>query len=433
MIDSIYYDDWLNAQIAKANSRKRYPKAFVGERPYLHFDPLLYFPRAGKDVSQEAKLKELLNSDEQFKQHGFLPFILNGIRTRKFMPRPIVIEDGQERNQKSFPHIKSRPTMYASHKDSCIFSFYSHVLGQKYEAELARLGLSENVIAYRSIEHKNNIDFAKAAFERMADLSSFDCIMVDIKGFFDHIDHDLLYARWNKILDGKIAIRNDHLRIFKEITSYRYIDNKLVIETLKANKRPYLVTERGCKKMCALTDYNKYIKKLVKTNNKPSGIPQGSPISGTLANMYMLDFDSAMKNEVEVKYDGLYQRYSDDILIVVPNGQAKPVYDVVVRYIAKEKLRLSIKKTEAFRREIGSTDLINITDKIEPKGNDHRDSPQYLGFHFDGSSIVLRPSTIGKHFRKPANFSYMSSAMRKVRQSRITKQINKMRSKIKNR
>ena len=56
---------------------------------------------------------------------------------------------------------------------------------------------------------------------------------------------------------------------------------------------------------------------IITRNNKSYGIPQGSPISDVLANIYLLEFDKLVRDHVE-KLGGIYTRYSDDILVVAP-------------------------------------------------------------------------------------------------------------------
>ena len=78
-------------------------------------------------------------------------------------------------------------------------------------------------------------------------------------------------------------------------------------------------------------------KKCIHVNrNLENGIPQGSPISGVLANIYMMEFDLAMKHLIEEENNGLYMRYSDDIIIVLPNieeGVFKKIYDSIINEI----------------------------------------------------------------------------------------------------
>ena len=46
------------------------------------------------------------------------------------------------------------------------------------------------------------------------------------------------------------------------------------------------------------------------------GIPQGNSLSGVLANIYAIDFDRRLA-ELSKEFNGFYQRYSDDFIIVL--------------------------------------------------------------------------------------------------------------------
>jgi retron-type reverse transcriptase len=48
---------------------------------------------------------------------------------------------------------------------------------------------------------------------------------------------------------------------------------------------------------------------------KTAGIPQGTPISAVLANIYMLEFDKVIHNWLSAR-GGVYRRYSDDMLFI---------------------------------------------------------------------------------------------------------------------
>lgn len=54
------------------------------------------------------------------------------------------------------------------------------------------------------------------------------------------------------------------------------------------------------------------------------GIPQGTPISAALANVYMLHFDKRINDAVK-PLKGIYRRYSDDMIVVCIKRQ-KEVY-----------------------------------------------------------------------------------------------------------
>jgi len=73
---------------------------------------------------------------------------------------------------------------------------------------------------------------------------------------------------------------------------------------------------------------------------KTHGIPQGSPISDLLANMYLLNFDCAVRKILDA-LGGSYLRYSDDILLVAPGGEkeGKALADEIRELITRHLLR----------------------------------------------------------------------------------------------
>jgi RNA-directed DNA polymerase len=429
-----FFDDWLSAQVAKANKKRNYSKRFIGERAYPHLDGKLFYPRIGHNVEQAAWLKEIVTRDDKLRSHAFLPFIKIDKRQRRFREPPhdyVYTSARGNRDQKKFPYIKSRPIMYASHRDACVFSFYSFCLERRYEEELLRRDLQDCVIAYRSIDGKNNVDFARHAFEEMSKRDEYECMMLDVKGFFDNLDHRLLQKQWGSLLRNGFGSSPDQKVIFDRITKYRYFNSYEAIRILKANRRSYLFRDRGCFRFCRLNDYNKLLKKMTKTNKTGRGIPQGSPISGVLANLYLLNFDEAIKQLVVTELDGIYQRYSDDILIVCPKGRAKEVYAEIQRLLAQIKLKLGLKKTEVFRKVVDEKRLKNITSEIETDGNNSREEVQYLGFHFNGTAIIFRPSTLSKHIRGRHRTDYLKSSYKKTHSQKIARQINKIRQVIK--
>ena len=57
---------------------------------------------------------------------------------------------------------------------------------------------------------------------------------------------------------------------------------------------------------------------MIVKNPNSYGIPQGSPISALLANVYMLDIDKKIY-EIVTGHNGMYMRYSDDFIIILPD------------------------------------------------------------------------------------------------------------------
>ena len=80
---------------------------------------------------------------------------------------------------------------------------------------------------------------------------------------------------------------------------------------------------------------------------RKKGIPQGSPISATLANIYMIEFDTVISNSVR-ELGGLYQRYSDDMVAIVEEQHMQNIIDLFQVEITKSKLDIQPSKTQIF-------------------------------------------------------------------------------------
>src|SRR5690606_19023212 len=113
-------------------------------------------------------------------------------------------------------------------------------------------------------------------------------------------------------------------------------------------------------------------------------IPQGSPISAFLSNIYMFDFDKLM-SEVVNEIGAIYYRYCDDMLFIVPTEYESSLAGFVRQKINDLKIDINPNKTE-IRRFV-----------IQPH-RFHSDKPlQYLGFLYDGEKILIRSAALAKY------------------------------------
>lgn len=76
-------------------------------------------------------------------------------------------------------------------------------------------------------------------------------------------------------------------------------------------------------------------------NTKPYGIPQGSALSAVLSNFYAIDFDNTMNSLVEENH-GIYRRYSDDYIMIIPNIDTSSKIAELLQRIRKNVLPLKI-------------------------------------------------------------------------------------------
>lgn len=278
------------------------------------------------------------------------------------------------------------------------------------------------------IGNKCNIDFAFDIFSEIKKYPSnnFSVITFDIKGFFDNLDHKILRDKWKDVLDTPDQLPPAHFNVFKHITRFCYVDmidifsmfqNKIWVNSIENNKiirkRKWVSKLKYLKKQnsiayCTKKEFLDNKKKLVKKTKwmknaegelfiKNYGIPQGSPISAVLANIYMLDFDRKI-NEALLKISGLYKRYSDDMIIVCPIENTQNILNLFDNEIENLKLEIQSKKTQifTFKREekklfcgeqYGKT--LNLNKNL-----------LYLGFEFDGSTIRIKSATISAFYRK---------------------------------
>lgn len=361
---------------------------------YPHFDHAVSVP----------KIKELVADPIQVASNTFYPFLLYYQRWQPFRDAA----GGK-------PDKKVRPIRYASRRDAYIFAYYRHMLVEPYEALLLSLGIGDCVSAYRKIRQasgagKSNIEFARDAFDAIAALGDASVVAVDISGFFESLEHELLKKQWCRVL-GVPDLPPDHAAVFRAITRYAVVDRDEAYKRLgllkvdaKTGKPVY---ERAPRKICSNADFRTKIcgagglyKSLVRTNRKPYGVPQGSPISDILANLYMIDFDVVM-NAYCSSCGGLYRRYSDDVLMVLPGGDAEALAarDFVVAEVARHGSKLKIKdsKTAVLRYEKivqGQQRFAHVA------GQQGKNGLEYLGFRYDGKEVWLRDATLSRLYRK---------------------------------
>ena len=192
--------------------------------------------------------------------------------------------------------VKERPIRYSSRGDAYVFSHYRHILAEVYEVALSKNSLSDFVIAYRRIRDadgkgKCNIHFAREAFERIATLGNCCVVALDISGFFELLDHNLLKAAWCDLL-GVSKLPEDHFKVFRAITKYSVVEKQAVYERLgyfgikrksKLGKvtRGYLVPySKMPRQLCSGQEFRKKIaggdgsKSLIEVNLRTYGIPQ---------------------------------------------------------------------------------------------------------------------------------------------------------------
>lgn len=254
-------------------------------------------------------------------------------------------------------------------------------MNQRYEATIKARGLTDAVLAFRSLA-KNNIEFAKDAFDEIRARGDCCALALDIKGFFDNLDHRQLKLKWKGLIEVD-ELPPDHFAVFKAITKYAFVERKEVFETLSISVHN---PKNGRRRLCGTQEFRTKVRGQGKIHtNSKKGIPQGTAISALLSNLYMLEFDTAVHKFV-VEAGGRYMRYCDDILLIMPPNMEQDTLRFVHDEIKKLKLDINTKKTAVSSFKYSATSGLQTCD-----------TPlQYLGFLFDGRQIIIRSAAFAK-------------------------------------
>ena len=334
-------------------------------RHYLHFD----------EPISNSHANRLVTDPKAIKSRAFWPLI-QFVMSAKRVKRDKI-------SRKLEKSTKERPICYCSHVDAVIYSYYGKVLSELYEAKLNEFELEDVVTAFRPDCGKCNIHYAAEVFERIYSQESCVVLAFDIEKFFDTLDHELLRQQWADVLNLS-KLPDDHYAVFKSLTKFTYVSRddlyklfRIKLSDPKAN---------GRKRICTPKQFRQLVRggSLIKNHNEKFGIPQGTPMSAVLSNIYMLEFDKAVNAKV-LSVGGMYRRYCDDMLCIVPIDKLQEIKEFVECQIALVKLKIQSKKTtlHIFERE-------NATLKT-------KDPLQYLGFNFDGERILLRVAGLSRY------------------------------------
>lgn len=333
-------------------------------RTYLHFDLPINIKKAPKIVMDPDAVSK----------HAFYPLIHYVIEINKIGKDPI------SKKVIALPP-KLRPISYPAHLDSHIYSYYSKILTHYYEGKLKEHGLSDSILAFRSLG-KSNIDFALDAFNEVKKVGECSAVALDVTKFFDTLDHEVLKNEWCSLLQVQ-KLPKDHYNVFKLITKHAHVKKVDLYKLLgiSLNYHNY-----GKRRVCEPQEFREQVRanKLIETNPFKFGIPQGTPLSAMLSNIYMFEFDLKMKQFVD-EHNGKYFRYCDDMLFIVPTEVRSKVEQFAVNQIKGLKLSVNQKKTEI-------RTFTRVGDKL--KADNHL---QYLGFMFDGEDMFIRSSSLARY------------------------------------
>tara|TARA_R110000764_G_scaffold235326_1_gene329792 strand:- start:2715 stop:4262 length:1548 start_codon:yes stop_codon:yes gene_type:complete len=389
------------------------------------------YPHIGEPLTMKDYqwIKEYVENEKSIKEHSFLPLIHKCLVKRKYRADTFNLKRNKKGERIRFiVKPKVRHIYYASHLDSIIFSYYNYLINQEYEKLIKKKNFNDSVVAYRKIpiaadldKNKCNIDFPKSTFEfiRKNNDKKLTAIVADVTAFFDNLNHKVLKKQWSKVLNTN-SLPENHYNVYKALTNLRYVEGDQLynsykgtmlvekgvpnsskakkVKRIKIKSNSYF-KEKNAVAYCTKKEFLDNNLNLIITANNEIGIPQGSPISATLANVYMLDFDQEVYDKIQ-EIGGYYQRYSDDLIIVCEQKYE----DEILKFIrdkVKNLARLEIhpSKTAVYRFENieGVFKGFEINEKT--KKHNYSKTLEYLGFSYDGQRVLIKDSGFSKFYR----------------------------------
>ena len=266
--------------------------------------------------------------------------------------------------------------MFASHRDACILGKYTFDMGGLLDNHYVQSGLDKHIIAYRKLG-RANYHFSADAYRFAKDHAPCVVLCFDITGFFDNLDHGILKNRLKRLL-AVDELPDDWYAVFRHVTKFSKVERS----ALEANEDFAARMKEATREPIATIAELHKAGIAITTNPNRFGIPQGTPISSAMSNLYMMDVD-AMMVEACAKIGGLYQRYSDDILVICPREQDAEITKALKATVSAHKLEIKDEKTERAVFEPGSEDVF-----------------QYLGFNAGQDGATIRPSSLARQWRK---------------------------------
>lgn len=398
------------------------------EHPWIKLKkyPHIGFPLENKD---RAMLESYIKDPNKIAKHSFLPFVHRTIFQRKYR----ALNNGKrtpsyKRKRKKNKRPKAREIHFASHFDAQVYSYYSYILSLKYNELLKTKNFNKAVVAYRKIEIENkkdknkcNVDFALETFQfiKQNDDKELTVIVADVTNFFNSLDHKILKQKWAEVWNGGKSLPKDHYNVYKSLTKMRYVNENLLFRNYKDkiwvakrgenNPKIKEIKQKSIKKKCFLKDndaiaycdkatFLKNSLNLISKSTNTKGIPQGTALSATLANIYMLDFDQNVQDYIN-SVNGFYQRYSDDLIIVVPREKQLEAINIIRTLVDKKvNLEIHVDKTKMYHfqyidEKFKGYEIDENTSKIKNK------KLEYLGFEYDGERVLIKTAGYSKFNR----------------------------------
>lgn len=331
---------------------------------------LKYFKVKKKDKKDKIVLnkkgEDFLNSflgkikKKRFSFNKSSILLINKVKPgkRKIPPMEIVVEDILKGKKPFYNYFR---ILAIPKKEDFLFQkILFNYLNKKFKKIFSPNSYAYKSFSKRSFSRKGTTN-ALIKVEKLREKYKY-ATKIDIKRYFDSLDHHILKKIFNKMLNLK------EIKIEKEEKKYL---NKIIKDYLDSVNRTY---EKYCK------------------NYKNKGIFQGHPLSCFLANLYLAPLDNHLEKE-----NFKFFRYADDILILTRDKKdARRAFEISKKFL-KKTLKLEVNKKKSI---IGEGEF------------------EFLGFYFknDGSKII-RESTLEKartKIRKITNFLKRNEKIGKI-------------------
>ncbi|MFV7478951.1 antiviral reverse transcriptase Drt2 [Acinetobacter junii] len=369
-------------------------------RNYLHFD---------KKVNNSIVF-DYVKDVRNIEKHAFLPTISYVLNEKK------IYRKNSKKNKITKNDFKGKERLinFPCHMDGNIYAYYSKILENHYERFLTEKGLENSVIAFRKISKIDfrgkkfslcNIHFAKEVFETIDVKKNCTVLCFDISGFFDNLDHDILKENWCNLI-GSDCLPLDHFKVYKSLTEFSYVEKKALYKKLDLSLNSRRLHKR-LERLCDIKTFREKVRAegLIHVNKTKKGIPQGSPLSGMLSNIYMMNFDALILSLMR-EVNGNYFRYCDDMIFIFDNSNDSTLNTVLKIFFEIEKINLKLnhKKTQKITFKDG------VVEKTNSRGFNFPEKLQYLGVLYDGENVFLRETGLSKFHYKLRKAIRMRSA-----------------------
>jgi Reverse transcriptase (RNA-dependent DNA polymerase) len=379
--------------------------------------------------SDFAWIEAYVSDPQNIQSHSFLPLIHKRITERRFRADPSQTERSKSGKRLRIKSLKQRDVYMVNHLDGLVYSYYTAKLMADYEAYLTDKAFNQSIVAYRKMPkigakgNQCNIDFAKTAFEFIQNNKhqNLSVIVADVTSFFDNLNHKILKKQWAKVIKQN-HLPADHYNLYKALTRIKYVERNQLFNSYDktmwvergvpndstktrykrlAIKDSHYFKEKNAVAYCKKDEFLKNNLNLIISKNNKTGIPQGIAISAVLANIYMLDFDELIHQQI-TQLGGFYQRYSDDLILICPQAHEDTILKTLRASIADPNmadLEIQAKKTNLYRFEqVDGLYKGFEVDESTKQANPHK-TLNYLGFTYDGQRVLIKSAGLSKFYR----------------------------------